>query len=125
MGKKRLWYHMISLSLLTVPNLTYLGVNFDIVKEANAISLTMTALLILSVVGFGAATHIDVNKGVWALLIGVLVVSLSNISYIVGIALIIEGAGIAIDGYVMKPLIEIEKVKEKSEHGTESTTTTT
>lgn len=124
MGKKRLWYHMISLSMLTVPNLTYLGINFDIVKEANAISLTMTALLILSVVGFGAATHIEVNKGVWALLIGVLVVSLSNISYIVGIALIIEGAGIAIDGYVMKPLIEVEKAKEKSEHGTESTTTT-
>lgn len=124
MGKKRLFYHMISLSLLTVPNLTYLGCNFDVLKEANAISLTMSALLILSVVGFGAATHLKINNGVWALLIGVLVLSLSNIAYIVGIALIIEGSGIALDGYVFKPLIEIEKAKEHSEHGTESNTTT-
>lgn len=109
MSRKRLTYHGISLAILTIPNLLYLGINFEVFKEANAISLTMTALLMLSIVGIGAATHVKVNGGIWAVLIGILILSLSNIAYIAGIALIIEGGGVAIDGYVFKPLIEKEK----------------
>lgn len=118
MSKKRLYYHIASLSILTVPNLTYLGLNFDVLKEANAISLTMTALLVLSVIGVGALTHVKLNGGVWATLIGIFILALSNISYIAGIALIIEGGGISLDGYIFKPLIEKEKIKELESHGT-------
>lgn len=117
MSKKRFLLHAASMSLLTVPNLTYLGLNFDILKEANAISLTMTALLILAVVGVGALAHIKTNAGVWASLIGVFVLSLSNIAFIAGIALIIEGGGLAIDGYIIKPLIEKQKIRELEENG--------
>lgn len=124
MSKKRIWLHVASLSILSVPNLVYLGVNFDILKEANAIALTMSALLILAVVGVGVLAHMKVNGGVWALLIGIFVLSLSNIAYIAGFALIIEGAGLALDGYVFKPLIEKQKIKELKEKGENVTYTT-
>ena len=117
MTKKRMLYHGMSMLILTAPNLTYLGINFDVLKEANAISLTMTALLVLSVVGIGALTHIKTNPGVWAALIGIFILALSNIAYIAGVALIIEGAGIATDGYIFKPLIEKEKIKELKANG--------
>ena len=117
MSKKRILLHSISLMILTAPNLTYLGINFDVLKEANALSLTMTALLVLSIVGIGAITHIKLNGGVWCALIGVFVIALSNIAYIAGIALIIEGVGIASDNYIFKPLIEKEKIKELKENG--------
>lgn len=124
MSKKRIWLHVASLSILSVPNLVYLGVNFDILKEANTIALTMSALLILAVVGVGVLAHMKVNGGVWALLIGIFVLSLSNIAYIAGFALIIEGAGLALDGYVFKPLIEKQKIKELKEKGENVTYTT-
>lgn len=124
MSKKRAILHGISMLVLTAPNLTYLGLNFDILKEANAISLTMTALLVLSVIGIGAVTHIKTNGGVWCALIGIFVVSLSNIAYVAGIALIIEGVGVASDHYIFKPLIEKEKIKELKRNG-ESVTYTT
>lgn len=117
MKKKRIWLHVASVSILSVPNLTYLGFNFDILKEANAIALTMSALMILAVVGVGVLAHIKFNAGVWALLIGIFVLALSNIAYIAGYALIIEGAGLALDGYVFKPLIKKEKIKELKEKG--------
>ena len=117
MKKKRIWLHVASISILSVPNLTYLGFNFDILKEANAIALTMSALMILAVVGVGVLAHIKFNAGVWALLIGIFVLALSNIAYIAGYALIIEGAGLALDGYVFKPLIKKEKIKELKEKG--------
>ena len=117
MSKKRLWLHVASCSLLSAPNLVYLGLNFDILKEANAIALTMTALIILAIVGVGTLAHIKMNSGVWVSLIGVFVLSLSNISYIAGIALLIEGGGLAVDGYVFKPLIEKQKIKELKERG--------
>lgn len=124
MSKKRIWLHVASLLILSVPNLVYLGVNFDILKEANTIALTMSALLILAVVGVGVLAHMKVNGGVWALLIGIFVLSLSNIAYVAGFALIIEGAGLALDGYVFKPLIEKQKIKELKEKGENVTYTT-
>lgn len=117
MSKKRLWLHATSVLILSVPNLTYLGFNFDILKEANAIALTMSALLILAVVGVGVLAHIKFNSGVWALLIGIFVLALSNVAYIAGFALIIEGAGLALDGYVFKPLIKKAKIQELKDKG--------
>lgn len=124
MSRKRIWLHVTSVSILSVPNLIYLGLNFDILKEANAIALTMSALLILAVVGVGVLAHMKVNGGVWALLIGIFVLSLSNIAYIAGFALIIEGGGLALDGYLLKPLIEKQKIKELKEKGENVTYTT-
>lgn len=124
MSKKRIWLHVTSVLILSVPNLIYLGLNFEILKEANAIALTMSALLILAVVGVGVLAHMKVNGGVWALLIGIFVLSLSNIAYIAGFALIIEGGGLALDGYLLKPLIEKQKIKELKEKGENVTYTT-
>ena len=117
MSKKRIWLHTTSILILSVPNLTYLGFNFDILKEANAIALTMSALLILAIVGVGVLAHIKFNSGVWALLIGIFVLALSNVAYIAGFALIIEGAGLALDGYVFKPLIKKAKIQELKDKG--------
>lgn len=117
MSKKRIWLHITSLSFLTVPNLTYLGINFNLLKEANAIALTMTAILVLAIVGVGTLAHIKTNSGVWVVLIGIFILSLSNIAYIAGMALIIEGAGLSLDGYVFKPLIDKQKVKEIEDSG--------
>lgn len=124
MSKKRIALHSASIALLTAPNIIYLCCNFDILKEANAIALTMTALITLSIVGLGALTHLKANGGIWVALIGVFILSLSNIAYIAGFALLIEGGGIAIDGYVIKPLIKKEKVEELKRNG-ESVTYTT
>lgn len=123
MSKKRLWYHIASITTLTAPNGVYMLCNLDVLKEANAIALTMTGLLVLSVVGLGALAHFKANMGVWITLIGIFILSLSNISYVAGIALIIEGAGLAVDGYVFKPLIAKAKVEELKENGEQVTYT--
>lgn len=117
MSKTRIWLNVGAYSTLIVPNLVYLGCNVQVLKEANAIALTMTAMLVLSIVGLGALTHIKMNSGIWVLLIGVFILALSNIAYIAGIALIIEGVSIGIDGYVFKPLITRQKVKELEDNG--------
>lgn len=124
MSKKRLWLNVSSIALVTVPNLVYMGCNVSVLKEANAIALTMTALLILSIVGLGALAHFKANGGVWVGLIGVFILSLSNIAYVAGIALIIEGIGLAIDGYVFKPIIQKTKIEELKENGENVTYTT-
>lgn len=124
MSKKRLILHCSSIGLLTAPNLIYLGCNFDILKEANAVALTMTALLVLAIVGLGALAHFKANGGIWVTLIGIFILSLSNIAYVAGFALIIEGGGLAIDGYVLKPMIKKAKVEELKQNG-ESVTYTT
>lgn len=123
MSKKRIALHSASIALLTAPNIIYLCCNFDILKEANAIALTMTALITLSIVGLGALTHLKANGGIWVALIGVFILSLSNIAYIAGFALLIEGGGIAIDGYVIKPLITRTKIKELEDNGRQVTYT--
>lgn len=124
MGKKRALLHIASLSTLIVPNGVYALCNLDVLKEANAVALTMTALLVLSIIGLGALTHIRANAGIWVGLIGIFILALSNIAWVAGIALIIEGAGIAIDGYVLKPLIVRTKVEDLKNNG-ESVTYTT
>lgn len=124
MSKKRAWLNVASIGLLTAPNMLYMGLNIDILKDANVIALTMTALLVLSIIGLGALAHFKANGGIWCALIGIFILSLSNIAYVAGIALIIEGAGLAIDGYVFKPLIQRAKVEELRERG-ESVTYTT
>ncbi|MDD3883251.1 MAG: hypothetical protein PHI27_13565 [Eubacteriales bacterium] len=123
MSKKRAWLHTASISLLTAPNIIYLSCNFNILREANAIALTMTAMLVLSIVGLGALAHFKANSGIWVTLIGVFILSLSNIAWVAGIALIIEGGGLAIDGYVLKPLITKTKIKELEDNGKQVTYT--
>ena len=123
MSKKRAWLHTASISLLTAPNIIYLSCNFNILREANAIALTKTAMLVLSIVGLGALAHFKANSGIWVTLIGVFILSLSNIAWVAGIALIIEGGGLAIDGYVLKPLITKTKIKELEDNGKQVTYT--
>ena len=123
MSKKRVWLHTASISLLTAPNIIYLSCNFNILREANAIALTMTAMLVLSIVGLGALAHFKANSGIWVTLIGVFILSLSNIAWVAGVALIIEGGGLAIDGYVLKPLITKTKIKELEDNGKQVTYT--
>lgn len=123
MSKKRAWLHAASISLLTAPNIIYLSCNFNILREANAIALTMTAMLVLCIVGLGALAHFKANSGIWVTLIGVFILSLSNIAWVAGIALIIEGGGLAIDGYVLKPLITKTKIKELEDNGKQVTYT--
>lgn len=123
MSKKRAWLHTASVGLLTAPNIIYLSCNFNILREANAIALTMTAMLVLSIVGLGALAHFKANSGIWVTLIGVFILSLSNIAWVAGIALIIEGGGLAIDGYVLKPLITKTKIEELEDNGKQVTYT--
>lgn len=123
MSKKRAWLHTASISLLTAPNIIYLSCNFKILREANAIALTMTAMLVLSIVGLGALAHFKANSGIWVTLIGVFILSLSNIAWVAGIALMIEGGGLAIDGYVLKPSITKIKIKELEDSGKQVTYT--
>ena len=123
MSKKRAWLHTASIGILTAPNIIYLSCNFNILREANAIALTMTAMLVLSIVGLGALAHFKANSGIWVTLIGVFILSLSNIAWVAGIALIIEGGGLAIDGYVLKPLITKTKIEELEDNGKQVTYT--
>ena len=117
MNKKRIIYHILSIFFLTVPNLVYLLCNFNVLKETNIISLTMVAMLILSVIGIGALTHVKLKAGIWIILVGLFMLIMSNISLIGAVALIIEGGGMVVDGYIFKPLIDKSKVKEFEENG--------
>lgn len=124
MSQKRAWLHVASIATLTAPNMIYLGCNFNVLKEANAIALSFTALLILSIVGLGALSHWKPKGGIWVTLIGIFVMALSNIAYIAGLALIIEGGGIALDNYLFAPLIKKQKIKELKENGEQVSYTT-
>lgn len=123
MSKKRIWLHIASIGFLTAPNMIYLGCNFDILKEANTIALTMTAMLVLSIVGLGSLAHFKANSGVWVTVIGIFILSLSNIAWIAGMALIIEGGSLVVDGYLFRPLIEKTKLKELEKSGRKITYT--
>lgn len=117
MKKLRILLESISISSLTLPNLIYLLCNLKVLKESNIIGLTMVALIVLSIIGLGALAHFKVKIGVWFAIIGVFVLILSNVSYVAGIALIIEGIGLVIDGYLIRPLIIKQKIKELEENG--------
>ncbi len=117
MSKKRAILTTSAVGVLTAPNLIYLGCNFNVLKEANAVALSMTALLILAVVGLGTLAHFKANKGIWIILIGIFILALSNIAYVAGVALLIEGTGLAFDGYVLDRLILKEKLRELEANG--------
>lgn len=117
MKKKRIALNAASIGILTAPNLIYMGCNIEILKEANVIALTMTAMLVLSIVGLGALAHFKANAGIWVILIGIFILSLSNIAYVAGVALIIEGGGVAIDNYVIKPQLLKLKIEELKQNG--------
>lgn len=117
MSKKRFAWHALSVSILTVPNLIYLLCNIQVLKEANAIALTLSALLVLSIVGMGALAHFRPKSGIWVTIIGMFILSLSNIAYISGIALIIEGCGLIVDGYAINPIIVKLKIRELEASG--------
>lgn len=117
MSKTRLLLHTISIAILSIPNMIYLGLNFEVLKEANAISLTLTALLVLAIVGCGTLAHFKPKTGIWVLIIGIFVLSLSNIAYVAGFALMIEGAGLILDQYLIHWLITKQKIKELEADG--------
>lgn len=123
MRKKILLLHILSLALLIVPNLVYLICNLNVFKEAHAIALTMVAMVILACIVIGALLHFRFNMGVWIAIIGAFVLALSNISYVAGIGLLIEGIGLIIDGYFIKPIIVNLKTKELEQHGKQVTYT--
>lgn len=123
MNKKILLLHILSLALLIVPNLVYLICNLNVFKEAHAIALTMVAMVILSCIVIGALLHFRFNMGVWIAIIGAFVLALSNISYVAGIGLLIEGIGLIIDGYFIKPIVINLKTKELEQHGKQVTYT--
>lgn len=109
--------HLGSILVLVVPNLVYLLTKLDVIKDTHAIALTMVAMVVLSVIGIGVLLHFKFNIGVWITIIGAFVLALSNISYVAGVALLIEGVGITLDGYIFKPLRIRAKVKELEKDG--------
>lgn len=115
--KKKVLLQTASISLLTIPNLIYMVCNLTVLKEANVIALSMVALLVLAIIGLGALVHFKVKMGIWIMIIGIFVLIMSNISYVGGIALIIEGFGLALDAYIIRPLIVREKIKELEANG--------
>lgn len=115
--KKKVLLQTASISLLTIPNLIYMICNLTVLKEANVIALSMVSLLVLAIIGLGALVHFKVKMGIWIMIIGIFVLIMSNISYVGGIALIIEGFGLALDAYLIRPLIVREKIKELEANG--------
>ena len=109
--------HLGSILILVVPNLIYLLTKLDVIKDTHAIALTMVAMVVLSVIGIGVLLHFKFNIGVWITIIGAFVLALSNISYVAGVALLIEGVGITLDGYIFKPLRIRARVKELEKDG--------
>lgn len=117
MKKKRMLLESASMSFLVIPNLIYLFCNFNILKEANVIALTMVSLLVLSVIGLGALIHFKVKAGIWLVIVGIFMLIMSNVSYVGGCALIIEGICLSFDAYLIKPLIVRLKIKELEANG--------
>lgn len=115
--KKKVLLHILSISLLVVPNLIYLICNSKLLKEVHAIALTLVAIVVLTVVGLGALLHFKAKAGIWVAIIGAFVLAMSNISYVAGVALLIEGVGLAIDAYFIKPILVKIKIKELEEDG--------
>lgn len=109
--------HLASIIILVVPNLIYLLTKLDVIKDTHAIALTMVAMVVFSVIGIGVLLHFKFNIGVWITIIGAFVLALSNISYVAGVALLIEGVGITLDGYIFKPLRIRARVKELEKDG--------
>ena len=121
--KKTLLLHTISILSLSIPNLCYLIFNYEVLSEAHAVTLSMVVMVILSIVGLGSLCHFKIKAGVWVTIVGAFILALSNISYVAGIALIIEGVGLVIDGYILRPAIINAKTKELEANGKQVTYT--
>lgn len=117
MNKKKLLLQGISIAFLTIPNLVYLICNIPVLKDTNVIALTMLSLVVLSIIGLGALIHFKVKAGVWLVIIGLFMLVMSNVSWVGGIAFIIEGIGLALDAYIIQPLLIKEKIKELEADG--------
>lgn len=116
-NKRKIFLELASMCFLVLPNLIYMCCNLKAFKEAHVIGLTMVGMLVLSIIGLGALVHFKVKAGIWIMVIGIFILMLSNISYIGGIALIIEGIGLTFDAYLIRPLIIREKIKELEANG--------
>ena len=116
MSKKRLLLEVLSILVLVVPNLVYMLCNLQVFKEAHYLALTMVAIIVLCIIGLGALIHFKAKAGIWLAIIGVFVLVMSNISYVAGIALIIEGVCLSLDSYLIKPLVIRLKIKELEEN---------
>jgi uncharacterized membrane protein YpjA len=91
--------------------------NVQVLKDTNVIALTMLSLVVLSIIGLGALIHFKVKAGIWLVIIGLFMLVMSNVSWVGGIAFIIEGIGLALDAYIIQPLLIKEKIKELEADG--------
>ena len=117
LNKKTILLHILSLITITLPNLIYIICNNKVFKETHYLALTMIAMLVLAIIGLGALIHFKVKTGVWITILGIVILVMSNISYVAGIALIIEGICLTLDSLIFKPLITAEKIKELEANG--------
>lgn len=121
--RKTVLLHTISILSLSIPNLGYLIFNHDVLSEAHAVTLSMVIMVVLSIIGLGSLCHFKIKAGVWITIVGAFILALSNISYVAGTALIIEGIGLIADGYLIKPAIINAKTKELEANGKQVTYT--
>lgn len=117
MNKKKILLQATSISMLSIPNLIYLICNYPVIKDTNVIALTMISLVVLSIIGLGALIHFKVKAGIWLVIIGLSMMVMSNISWVGGVAFVIEGIGLALDSYIIQPLLVKEKIKELEADG--------
>lgn len=121
--RKRVLLHALSLIMLICPNLGYLIFNYEALTEAHAVALSMVVMVVLSIVGLGSLMHFKIRAGIWITVVGAFVLALSNISYVAGVALIIEGLALTVDGYLIRPAIIEAKIKELEKNGKQVTYT--
>jgi len=115
--KKKILLHILSICLLVIPNVVYLICNVGLLKEVHAVALTLVAIVVLSIVGLGALLHFKAKAGIWVMIIGAFVLAMSNVSYVAGIALIIEGIALALDAYLIRPILVKIQIKELEASG--------
>ena len=115
--KKKILLHILSICLLVVPNMVYLICNVGLLKEVHAVALTLVAIVVLSIVALGALLHFKAKAGIWVMIIGAFVLAMSNVSYVAGIALIIEGIALALDAYLIRPILVKIQIKELEASG--------
>ena len=115
--KKKILLHILSICLLVIPNMVYLICNVGLLKEVHAVALTLVAIVVLSIVALGALLHFKAKAGIWVMIIGAFVLAMSNVSYVAGIALIIEGIALALDAYLIRPILVKIQIKELEASG--------
>lgn len=117
MKKYRIMLQIAAMVILIVPNLIYLICNFSVFKDRNVVAISMIAMLIFAIVGLGALLHFKVKAGVWTTIIGIFILAVGDLAHITGIALLIEGIGLILDGYIIRPILIKLKIRELEENG--------